>query len=400
MRSYYNIRQPFSSFSRLSSTLITNAIFVSLRVSKPAANMSEIPKLPLELIFHIIANLLGDPRAILPPSHAATKTLLSLTLVCRATYPIASNYLRQHCAYIDNDRRLRELIHCIESTRDWTQGTASALSSLPPYASLLRPITSLYLAPFGASLDDQPTAIWTRELFCLLGPHLTRLVADLPLRTLYPADDHLDVRRTLRAAFGELAPRLEELVSVRDELYLDVLEPGWPRAGGGEEGAAEPRVWTAWPRLRRLALYNVDAGDAGFWADVRRMPRLGAVVLTRADGLRGVGLKSAYFGAGAGAAAGAPRPLKVMLVNVSNDHPDGLREQESWDTVDPGNVVDARSYDVPTSFYGDEDVGTLCQEWVKSAALRGDLWDWEGTPLRARQGGGGANGAQLFELEA
>lgn len=376
--------------------------------------MEGVPRLPLELIFHVIASLLGDPRAMLRSSHPATKTLLSLTLVCRATYPVASNYLRKHCAYIDNDRRLRQLIHCVESTRNWTQGSTAAapaapLSLLPPYAtsSPLRPFTTLYLAPFGRSLDDQPAAIWVRELFCLLGPHLARLVADLPLRSLRPADDHLDVRRTLRAAFGELA-RLEELVSVRDELYLDVLERDWRRPGDDDhdDDDDEEVLWTAWPRLRRLALYNADA-DGRFWAHVRGAPRLETVVLTRADGLRDVCMKSAYLGTGAaqagGAAAGAagapPRPLKVVMVNVSSDHPDGLRGQESWDEVDPGNVVDATSYDVPTSFYGDEDVITLCQEWVKTAALRGDLWDWEGTPLRARRGGGDASGAQVFELE-
>lgn len=82
----------------------------------------------------------------------------------------------------------------------------------------------------------------------------------------------------------------------------------------------------------------------------------------------------------------APRPLKVVLVNASSDYPDRLEGQERWNEVDPENIVNAMSYDVPTSFYGDEEVETLCQEWVKTAALRGDLWTWEGTPLGACQG--------------
>lgn len=349
------------------------------------------PRLPLELILQIIASLITDPRCILPPSHATTKTLLSLTRVCRATYPIASNFLRQHCVYIDDNRRLRQLIYCVEYTRRRTQvsqrpghvGHPATTSPRP-----LRPITSLYLAPFGPSLDDQPTAIWVRELLCLLRLTLLRLVVDLPLRSLAPADDHLDVRRTLRNGFEQLLV-IEELVCARDELFLDVLDAASRRAAS--LGVPQTVVWAAWPRLRRLALYNVDA-SVRFWANVRVSGALETLILTRADGLQDVCPKRAYFGGGGAvlhvaseAFEGPPRPLKVVLVNVSNDHPDRLAGQKRWDEVDPTNAMSVMSYDVPTSFYGDEDPITLCQEWVKTAALRGEIWDWEGMLIRARR---------------
>lgn len=375
--------------------------------------MSEFANLPLELIFHIIDSLLpGDSRTVLRPSGSITKTLLSLTRVCRAIYPVASNHLRQHCLYIDNDRRLRDLIWCIESAIGISQNsdkqtstlTAPVSLSLPPGIAL-RPITSLYLAPFGNTIDNQPTAIWIRELFCLIHPTLKRLVIDIPLRSLYPADDHLNVRKTLREAFS-LLTSLEEFVSVRDELFLDLLEPEW-------RTEREMAVWRLWPRLKRLALYNV-AADETFWAGVREMHDLETVVLTRADDLEGVCIKTHYLDAiptsastdEAGGATGAetqqkprPRPLKVILVNISNQQPNHLAGRENWARVDPQNAVQVMLYDVPTSFYGDENPWTLCQQWVKTASLRGEIWEWEGSLVLAEQNVQ-SSATQVFELEA
>lgn len=380
---------------------------------------------PLELIFQVIDNVVGDPHVILRPSHPITRTLLSLASVCRATYPVASNYLRQHCVYIDNDRRLRGLIQCLELTSDWTQGTlleshgGADVTDIPPSTHRLPgaplcPITTLYLAPYANTLDDQPNAIWIRELFCLIHPTLRRLIVDLPLRSLYPADDHLNVRKTLRDAFS-LLTNLEEFVSVRDELFLDVLERAWRRP----DEASEAPVWTLWHELKRLALYNVNA-DERFWADVQGMRELETVILTRANGLQETCLKSAYLAAarvgganadtdtdGSGFELGGadadtdtegsdfdlggaetpeappPRPLKVVLVNVSSQHPESVAGQFKWAFVDPDDMISVRIYDVPVPFYGDDDDIELCQGWVKTAALSRELWNWEGTLISA-----------------
>lgn len=369
--------------------------------------MSDLPNLPLELIFSIITSLLGDPQIIQNPSHSSTKALLSWTLVCRATYTVATNHLREQCLFIDNDRRLRDLIHTVESTKHRVQGysgtgtdIANALTIQP--GSSLRPISSLYLSPFGNTLDNQPTAIWIRELFCLIHPTLRRLVIDMPLRSLYPADDHLNVRKTLREGFS-LLTELEEFTSVRDELYLDILEPEW-------RTERETAVWTMWPKLRRLALYNVDA-DERFWKSVRNMSELNTVVLTRADGLESTCMKSEYFGTasvGNGSLdtgdvveedSAPPRPLKVVIVNISSNQPNYLAGRWKWDKVDPNNVMKVMTYDVPTSFYGDENPIYLCQHWVKTAALRGEIWDWEGEVVKGAPRDGSGN-ALVFELEA
>lgn len=369
--------------------------------------MSDIPKLPLELIFSIITSLLGDPKIIQTPSHSSTKALLSFTLVCRATYSVATNYLREQCLFIDNDRRLRDLIHTVESTKHRVQGYSGTGADIPRSlpiqpGSSLRPISSLYLSPFGQTIDNQPTAIWIRELFCLVHPTLRRLVIDAPLRSLYPADDHLNVRKTLREAFS-LLTALEEFTSVRDELYLDILEPEW-------RTERETAVWTMWPKLRRLALYNVDA-DERFWKSVRDMSELDTVVLTRADGLESTCMKSEYFGTASGSGTSEdtgsmaegeltpPRPLKVVIVNISSNQPNYLAGRWKWDRVDPNNIMKVMTYDVPTSFYGDENPIYLCQHWVKMAALRGEIWDWEGDMVKGgpRDGSGSA---LVFELEA
>lgn len=370
--------------------------------------MSDLPKLPLELIFSIIASLLGDPHIIHNPSHSSTKALLSFTLVCRATYPVATNYLREQCLFIDNDRRLRDLIRTVEATKQRVQGYTTAGTGIPrslptqPGGSL-RPLSSLYLSPFGQTLDNQPTAIWIRELFCLVHPTLRRLVIDIPLRSLSPADDHLNVRKTLREAFS-LLTQLEEFTSVRDELYLDVMEPEW-------RAERETAVWTLWPKLRRLALYNVDA-DERFWKSVRDMRGLDTVVLTRADGLESTCMKSEYFGTSSGGgtsddtwvAAGdehsePPRPLKVVVVNISNNQPNYMGGRWKWDKVDPNNLMRVMTYDVPTSFYGDENPIYLCQNWVKTAALRGEVWEWEGDMVKGGPRDGSGN-IMVFELEA
>jgi|SRR3569833_1891909 len=148
----------------------------------------------------------------------------------------------------------------------------------------------------------------------------------MPLRSLRPAADHLNVRATLRDGFARLA-RLEEFVSVRDELFLALWEP--------ELQVEEAAVWTLWPHLRRLALYNVDTA-AGFWAMASSMAQLEKIVLTCADGLEAVCAKTEYFKA-------AKKPIKVVLVD---DQPRTL-PCANWSLVDPSDSMSITLYDVP-----------------------------------------------------
>ncbi|KAK1764553.1 hypothetical protein QBC33DRAFT_546397 [Phialemonium atrogriseum] len=311
--------------------------------------------LPTELIYLVMTCLLPEsPDVLLPPSDMTTRTLLSFAKVCRATYALASKYLRRHCVYLDSGSRLQRFLPALQPGHAPGDGLG------------LRNLTSLYLAPFeNNTLNDLATALRVRDVFCKVRGTLKRLVIDMPLRSLYPAEDHRRVRDVLRDGFS-LLTGLEELVSVRDELYLDVHEPDWP--------VKEPPVWTMWPEIRRLALYNQDIG-LEFWHHVASMQKLDSLVLTRADGLSEVCIKTEFFGR-------ANRPIKILLVNISSHQP-GLTEMPrwNWETADPEGRMHVVMYNVPTSFYGDEDPIELCQDWVKSGALKGLIWHWDGTLL-------------------
>ncbi|KAF2788006.1 hypothetical protein K505DRAFT_329264 [Melanomma pulvis-pyrius CBS 109.77] len=302
--------------------------------------------LPLELVLNVITNSLPKyPNVLLAPSHPITQTLLSFTLVCHETRRVANRYIRQYCVYLSSEARLRAFLLEI------------------PNRPEIRNINSLFLAPFtGNTIDDLPTATWVRELFNYTCLNLKRLIIDIPLRSLYPENDHLAVRAILREGFQRLE-NLEELVSVRDELFLSITHHG-----------GEPPVWRSWTKLRRLALYNVDA-DSYFWRNVGQMPTLETVVLTRADSLRDFNIKKEYF-------KYANRPLKVLLINVEEDQ---IRFSHlpriNWDKLDPEKKVTIMTYNVPCPFEEDDPI-EICQEYVRIGAENGTIWEWEGEQIQ------------------
>jgi hypothetical protein len=146
-------------------------------------------------------------------------------------------------------------------------------------------------------------------------------------------------------------------VSVRDELFLDLIE--------AELQIQEQIVWTLWPKLRRPALNNADSGTVDFWHSVARMPKLEKLVLTRADRLEEICAKTEYF-------RHTDRAINVLLVNISSRQPQQM-PRSRWDKIDPTYRMRIMTYDVPTSYYGDEDEIDLCQGWVMSGARRGTL---------------------------
>ncbi|KAF2258669.1 hypothetical protein CC78DRAFT_445443, partial [Lojkania enalia] len=205
--------------------------------------------LPLEVVLNVITcSLPSNLDTILPASHPTTKLLLSFSLVCQETRRLAQRYLRKHCFYIDKARRLSSILLQI------------------PKRPELRNVDSLYLSPFGATLDDQPTAFWSRELLLYTYKVLKRLVITFPFKTLYLEHDHLNIRRILYEGLANLET-IEEFVSVQDELGLhDNLYLGLP-------------LWAHWPNLRRLALCGICPNPA-FWHDIAQVPALENVVLT------------------------------------------------------------------------------------------------------------------------
>lgn len=301
--------------------------------------------LPLELVLNVITRALPKyPNVILPPSHPITQLLLSFTLVCHETRRLARRYLRQHCVYLSSGKRLRAFLLQVPSHPE------------------NRKVSNVLLAPFNDTIDDQPTATWVRELFNYTCLSLRRLVIDIPLRSLYPENDHLGVRPILREGFLRLE-NLEEFISVRDELFLDVRHHG-----------DEVPVWASWLRLKRLALYNVAADD-DFWEEIAEMPELETLVLTRADCLREYNIKSEYF-------QHTKKPLKVLIINVENDQVRfGNMRRAAWDVVDPQKKMTIMTYNVP-SLYADENPIEVCQDYVRAGAENGTLWTWEGEVIQ------------------
>lgn len=182
----------------------------------------------------------------------------------------------------------------------------------------------------------------------------------MPLRTCYPEDDHLAVRPVLREGFARLT-NLEEFVSTRDELYLDVMD--------GERAY----VWSAWPKLKRLALWNVDVGQE-FWRHVAQHSSLESLVLSNSDSLDQVNPKAEYF-------KYSDRPLRVVFCRTRQyrrSYPVYLHTAD-WNRYDPELSMTMFAHPLPN----DDNNNVLClaQQQVKHAAHNGTLWAWEGEKI-------------------
>lgn len=304
--------------------------------------------LPLELVLNIITCSLPPADVILAPAHDATKALLTWTLVCHETRRLANRYLRERCVYLDSSQRLSAYLLAIKKE------------------PALRGVTALSLSPFGDTIDDLPLCSWVRELFNYTCGTLRRLVVDIPLRSLYPEDDHLAVRRVLREGFERLE-NLEEFVSTQDELYLAVTEEN-----------RYPAVWTSWKKLKRLALYNADL-TFYFFRDLARLPLLETVVLSRSDGNdESLDDWSMYFTL-------TNRPFKMLMLGSERRCliPDHLLSGRIKNRAEVVDVPMIRSIWLHhTVDFSIEE----CQTFVREHAEAGTLWTLdEGTiPCNAR----------------
>lgn len=314
-------------------------------------------KLPPELLFHVIECVLpSNPNTLVPPSHPATKTLLAWARVCRDTYGLATKLLRQRCMYIDSGTRLAELVVCVPRL----------VPTLRPVLPL-RNITSLYVAPFGESLNDLSTASCVRELFCEVSESLKRLVVLMPFQSLDLPDDRLNVRRTLRDGFEQLH-KLEEFVCLGDYPALSV--PG-----------NSTDVWRLWPELKRLTLFGTPVNSHWLWWDIATLPKLQHVVLARSTHVSSTNIKDEYFHKLPRDDARLDRGIKIVLLDAAFVWRDV--QTTRWKEIDPKGRMTVEVYDVPTPFYGDELPGELVTTWVKRGALDGSLWEWRGEVVKA-----------------
>jgi hypothetical protein len=173
---------------------------------------------------------------------------------------------------------------------------------------------------------------------------------------------------------------LEEFCSVRDELYLST-----------KEGMQEPAIWSFWPRLQRLALYNVAIESSQFIDGLRQCINLTHLVLVRPDGLADevpAELISSEF---------LPSLQRLMIVNTAegflhSTHVDQTTWEESFvgrlhalrsssgsgdadagdSDSESGSVASYLSLRIP--FGRDEEDIEICQEWLSAQAVNGTLW--------------------------
>ena len=292
--------------------------------------------LPIELVLDIINCYTPAPDVLLNASHPTTKTLLSFTLVCHETRRVANRLLRQHCVYLDSQKRLQSYLQVI------------------PKRPELRKVTSLYLAPFDEDIDDLPLCSSVRDLLCHASETLTKLIINIPLRTCYPDDGpHYAVRKALREGFESLV-NLEEFVSVQDELFIDL----WHM-----EHAV---VWTRWPKLKRLALYNPDM-DEEFWRHVAQHPSLETLALMNVDSIEQVNCKEAYF-------RHTDRPLTVFFCLSWYWYGGRSREfrNVNWKRYDPQGKMTIIERHIPER--DEEDDPGPNRRYVRAAAEDGSLW--------------------------
>jgi hypothetical protein len=321
-----------------------------------------IPQLPIELLEMIIENL-SPPGAglALPASDITTRTLYSCLTVSKPTFNRSLELLYSKCLYINNQQQLHALLRSYQSE--------SFALDLKISAS-----TSMFLAPFTGDTIDEPKVVEDlHNLFDILGNSIRRMVIDMPLRSAYPdRREGREIRVPLRNAFRKLMA-LEEFTSVRDELYLSTIMP--------KVNDIEPPVWSRWPNLQRIALYNVDISE-DLLKNVTRLRSIKTLVLTRPDGMEDLGpLREALTPA-----------TTIVIVNTWESH---LPAQRRWigKAIEAGQRQRITHSDIQYSYTrdiahvkavcvseislnGGHDAQHIyqCQDWIKAEALSDALW--------------------------
>ena len=163
---------------------------------------------------------------------------------------------------------------------------------------------------------------------------------------------------------------------MKDELYLSTVE-----------GRQEPAVWSFWPRLQRLALYNVAVDSSQFIDGLRQCSNLTHLVLVRPDGLSEE-VPSEHMDSGFLSSL-----QRLIIVNTAADFLQSTPfDQKMWEESfvgrlhalrspgdvdadsdsETGSVASYLSLRVP--FGRDDDDIEICQEWLSAQAMSGALW--------------------------
>ncbi|KAK0547056.1 hypothetical protein OC846_003643 [Tilletia horrida] len=352
--------------------------------------MGDTQRLPMEIILHIIDSFIDNPRAIYSPSDDVTKTLLSFTLVCRATYAHASNHLRRQCMFVDTEDRMKRCIYYLKATNhlvpEYNLCKIDDFQVSPPRVRLC-PVPSRYLAITRSAerqLYDRSMTDSSTELLTLIRPGLKRLILDISFDcycapngwgNVFPhPGQSSSAWPSFVAAFSSLT-ELEEVVSLQDSTYFPCLEISW--------GIKRP-VWALWPNLRRFALYAADTDYTSFWQNTRRAETLELLILGSPRTIRSC-LKTAYLQPGPSdtEATKPPTPLKIVFAAAPQHQPRSdsgrccLPWVSNWPSVDPDNLITVSLHDLPPPAQA-WSPRSEAREHMRTAALRDEIWDWQG----------------------
>ncbi|KAI2897460.1 hypothetical protein CBS63078_2453 [Aspergillus niger] len=300
----------------------------------------------------------------------------------------ARRLLINHCLLIDDELLLEHLLQCEppELVNRRPNDTGAQVQK--------RTAAGLVLV-----LDEPDRPSVARDIETLsfhLCHRLTRLVIDLPLRFYNPSMPELEVRPMLREAFKRLT-LLEEFCSAADDLCLDTqkLPYIWETPSDQlEEADYEPAVWSLWPRLRRLALCEVDVTSMQFIGGLRRCSKLTHLVLVAPSGLdRDVrsGWQSTDF---------LPSLERLLIADSADEFEmvsgkDHLGEDTGFvrqlfqcyksrvlekqkyyvkdeESVEFDSLVKKIAFPVPSYRKGDDDI--ICHGWLLDASIDGTIW--------------------------
>lgn len=370
--------------------------------------------LPAELMFLIFESLTGpNPRAIFPASHEVTRTLLSLTRVCKALYPFAVELLRRHCVYIDSRDRASAFLLYMSSPPAFLDGhVIKGIENLfiEPFpweyddddpeadglarngSGELRPSTEADLISCLIGLNNLTIATITRDILLGVAPTLKRIIVDIQFRSLPIEEDTKGVLPMLKEGFEALA-HLEECISISDEMYLDFKPYG-----------AEKPIWDAhWPRLRRLAIYHPwEFSTVDAWCSIARLPDIETVVVFGSHGMRSslrgntVDVKRKWIHAVAKVTGQSKeevqqdiRPLTFVHLDEVSVPVDLSLLVPKWREIDPKNRIQVRQASIRLVL-GRTNLGTWdladypfplhmsiispCMRKVTDLALQGRLW--------------------------
>ncbi|KAL4983295.1 hypothetical protein BDW68DRAFT_38272 [Aspergillus falconensis] len=227
-------------------------------------------QLPPELILLVIEALIQSNAPTFPPSHPVTRTLLSLTLTCKLTQPLARELLFTHCLYLNSGKRIEDAL------------TNSQLCKFARYSPAGvdkgTRARSLFLAfPSAVTISLKSTDRQIDRLLTIFRTNIRRLIIDLPLRHLFL--DITESRSAQNVIYGAISclEAVEEFCYVRDALGTAPYRQTWLDRFDTSDWSLG--VTFVWPRLRRLSLCN-PAFDRLLMGTLRQSPNLTHLAFT------------------------------------------------------------------------------------------------------------------------